>query len=123
MKLHRETPTSLNTFTGYGAGYVAINGERFDKSLVVLPERIIRDWAASTFDALAAEHLAPLAGLGCEIVLLGTGMQLRFPHPRVLLPLTEAGIGVEVMDVRAACRTYNILMAEERKIAAALLLG
>ena len=74
-------------------------------------------------DALTADHLALLVGLGREIVLLGTGARLRFPHPEILKPLIQAGIGVEVMDVQAACRTYNILMAEERRIAAALLLG
>lgn len=123
VKLHRESATNLNTFTGYGEGYVEINGRRFEKSVVVLPERIIADWPASTFEALTAEHLAPLVALGREIVLLGTGAQLRFPDPRLLQPLIRTGIGVEVMDVRAACRTYNILLAEERKIAAALLLG
>ena len=67
--------------------------------------------------------LGALAGLGADIILLGTGDRLRFPHPSVLRALTEARIGVEVMDVRAACRTYNILLAEERQVAAALLLG
>lgn len=123
MKLHRESATSLNTFTGYGEGYVKVNNQRFEKSVVVLPERIVLDWPATSFDALTADHLALLVGLGREIVLLGTGARLRFPHPEILKPLIQAGIGVEVMDVQAACRTYNILMAEERRIAAALLLG
>jgi len=61
--------------------------------------------------------------VGREIVLPGTGAQLRFPRPEILRPLLEAGVGVEVMDVQAACRTYNILVSEERKVAAALLLG
>lgn len=123
MKLHRESATSLNTFTGYGEGYVKVNDERLEKSVVVLPERIILDWPATSFDALTAEHLALLVDLEREIILLGTGAQLRFPRPEILKPLIQAGIGVEVMDVQAACRTYNILMAEERRIAAALLLG
>jgi uncharacterized protein len=100
-----------------------VNGERHDKSLVVLPRRIVTDWAASTFEALAAEHLAVLFDLECEVVLLGTGSVLRFPRPELLQPFSGKGIGVEVMDVQAACRTYNILMAEERKVAAALLIG
>jgi uncharacterized protein len=62
-----------------------------------------------------------LAGLDREIVLLGTGRLLRFPRPELLRPLVQAGVGVEVMDVQAACRTYNILASEERKVAAALL--
>lgn len=122
MKLHTSAPTGLNTFTGYGAGYVMVNQERHTRSLVVLPDRLIIDWAASTFAALDAGHLAPLADCGLEILLLGTGDRLRFPAPEILRPLVEAGVGVEVMDVQAACRTYNILAAEDRKVGAALLL-
>ena len=123
MKLHREAASALNTFTGYGSGFVTVNNQRIEKSVVVLPDRIISDWAATTFEALAPEHLAVLAGLGCEIILLGTGAQLRFPRPEILRALDHSGIGLEVMDVQAACRTYNILLAEERSVAAALLLG
>ena len=123
MKLHRDAASALNTFTGYGSGYVMVNNQRIEKSVVVLPDRIISDWTATTFEALAPEHLAPLAELGCEIILLGTGTQLRFPRPDIMRPLVQSGVGLEVMDVQAACRTYNILLAEERNVAAALLLG
>jgi uncharacterized protein len=122
LKLHLESAGARNTFTGYGEGYVMVNGARIERSVVVLPDRILADWAATRFEELAPEHLAALAGLGREIVLLGTGARLRFPAREILSPLIRAGIGVEVMDVQAACRSYNILMAEERKVAAALLL-
>jgi uncharacterized protein len=108
-------------FTGYGDGYVMVNGQRVERSVVVLPDRILPDWPATTFDELAAEHFERLADLGLEIVLLGTGKRLRFPPPEVLSPLIRTGLGVEVMDIQAACRTYNILVAEARKVAAALL--
>jgi uncharacterized protein len=121
LKLHLESRSGLNAFTGYGEGYVLVNGERIERSVVVLPERILTDWPAANFAGLAPEHFTALADLGCEIVLLGTGMQLRFPRPEIVHPLIRAGIGMEVMDVQAACRTYNILMAEQRKVAAALL--
>ena len=123
MKLQREAIPSLNAFTGYGAGYVMVNNRRIERSVVVLPDRVISDWAATTFEALVPGHLAALAELGCEIVLLGTGAQLRFPRPELMREFTRSGAGLEVMDVQAACRTYNILLAEERKVAAALLLG
>lgn len=123
MKLQRETAAARNTFTGYGPGYVAVNGRRIERSIVVLPERVITDWPATTFESLTAEHLAALAELGTEILLLGTGARLRFPSREILQPLRDAGVGIEVMDVPAACRTYNILTAEERRVAAALLLG
>ena len=122
MKLHLESAGALNTFTGYGDGYVMVNGERFEKSVVVLPERILADWPATGFADLKAEHMAALAGLDREIILLGTGTKLRFPRPEIIAPLVSAGIGVEVMDLQAACRTYNILMSEGRKVAAALLI-
>jgi len=123
LKLHLATAAGQNAITAYGNGYVSINQTRHEKSLVVLPESLHTDWGASSLETLTAEHLAQLVPLGCEIVLLGTGERLRFPRPEVLRPLMEARIGFEVMDVRAACRTYNILMAEGRKVAAALLLG
>ncbi|MSQ69783.1 MAG: hypothetical protein EXR27_00660 [Betaproteobacteria bacterium] len=123
MKLHLSATANQNTFTGYGDDHVMINARRYEKSLIVLPDRLLDDWAATDFDALAAEHWLPLLELSPEVVLLGTGNLLRFPRPVVLRPLIDAGIGVEVMDVRAACRTYNILMSENRKVAAGLLLG
>jgi uncharacterized protein len=123
LKLHLAPNSGRNSFTAYGPGYVAVNGVRYQRSLIVLPERIVADWPATTFDMLSNEHFTALAGLDADIVLLGTGDALRFPRPEITRPLVEAGIGLEVMDVQAACRTYNILMDEQRKVAAALLLG
>lgn len=122
MKLHASARTHLNAFTGYGEGYVQVNGERRDASVIVLPERVL-EWPPASFAELQEAHFALLAGLGPEVVLLGTGSTLRFPHPRLTAPLARAGIGLEVMDVQAACRTYNILVAEERIVAAALVLA
>ena len=121
MKLQPSARTHLNTFTGYGEGYVMVNGERHAASLLVEPERL-QPWPVSAFAALAEAHFAALAALAPEVVLLGTGGRLRFPHPKLSAPLARAGIGLEVMDVQAACRTYNILMAEERRVLAALIL-
>jgi uncharacterized protein len=120
VKLHSSLPSGVNTITGYGEGYVMVNGERRSSSVVVLPDRI-ENWAAQGFDALTSEDFSFLKSLNAEIVLLGTGPRQRFPHPRLTAALAQAGIGLEVMDVQAACRTYNILVAEERKVAAALL--
>ena len=120
MKLHASGPTAYNTITGYGDDYVTVNGQRYDSSVVVLAEKII-PWPAQAFDTLSPENFAFLKSLGAEIVLLGTGARQRFPHPRLTAVLTSSGVGVEVMDLKAACRTYNILVAEERKVAAALM--
>lgn len=121
MKLHLAGPSARNTITGYGPGYVLVNGARHDTNLIVLPDRIL-PWSATGFESLAAEDFLELAKLDLEVVLLGTGDTLRFPNPQLTRPLIEARIGFEVMDAQAACRTYNILAAEERRVAAALLL-
>ena len=121
MKLHLSNPSGVNAFTGYGEGYVMVNRQRYERSLVVLHDRIVTEWQPAGFDALSAADFDRLAELKPEIVLLGTGTRLRFPRPELTRALIEARIGLEVMDVQAACRTYNILAAEERKVAAALL--
>ena len=122
LKLHLTNISGANVFTGYGEGYVMINQQRHEQNLVVLPDRLLTDWQPAGFDALTPEHFALIAELEPEIVLLGTGSRLRFPRPELTRALSEARIGLEVMDFQAACRTYNFLAAEERKVAAALLL-
>jgi uncharacterized protein len=121
LKLHHARADGRNLFTGYGPGYVSVNGVRRQTSTVVLSDRVL-DWEVEQFDALTPEAFARLAGLPVEILLLGTGNALRFPHPRLTQPLRDAGIGLEVMDTSAACRTYNILLGEDRRVAAALLI-
>ncbi|MBA4141767.1 MAG: Mth938-like domain-containing protein [Nitrosospira sp.] len=122
MKLHLSGFSGQNMFTGYGAGYVAVNQTRYEQSLIVLPDRIIENWEAKTFDHLTMEHFDFVLSLESEMVLLGTGAVLRFPHPELTRKLTRSGIGIEVMDTAAACRTYNILTAEGRQVAAVLLI-
>lgn len=121
MKLHLSNTAGLNIFTAYGDGYVAINHQRHETNVIVLPESLYTDWTSARVDSLGEVDMAKLLALGSEIVLLGTGRRLRFPPGALLRPFAPAGIGLEVMDLQAACRTYNILAAEGRKVAAALL--
>jgi uncharacterized protein len=121
MKLHAPRPTPYNTVTAYGDGYVEINAQRYSHALLVLPEAPIEPWAPARFDELAAEHFESIAQHEPEVVLLGTGPTQRFPHPRLTAALAARRIGIESMDTAAACRTYNILMTEGRKVLAALL--
>lgn len=121
LKLHLDTPSPANAITGYGPGYVQINQVRHAGSLIVLPDRLIPDWRPRAFEDLAAEDFAALAELAVEIVLIGTGEKLRFPHPSLTQALISRRIGLESMSTAAACRTYNILMGEGRAVAAALL--
>ena len=108
-------------FTAYGEDYVAVNHEKHVKNLILLPDSLIPAWSEATPLTLAEADMQKLLELGTEIVLLGTGKRLRFPPGALLRPFAPAGIGLEVMDTQAACRTYNILAAEGRKVAAAIL--
>lgn len=120
MKLHQAKTGDLNVFTGYGEGHVLINAVRHDGNLLVTAEEI-HPWEVADFESLQPAHFEQALAFTPEVVLFGSGSKLRFPHPRLTAALTNAGIGVEVMDTQAACRTYNILMAEDRKVLALLL--
>ena len=120
MKFEREQIGGKNAFTGYGEGYVLLNGARHESSLVVSGERVITDWPVESVRALSGDHVAVILEMAPEIVLLGTGGRLEFPERALLALLQRAGVGVEVMDTPAACRTYNLLLAEGRNVVAAL---
>jgi len=123
VKLHATVVPQSNTFNAYGDGHVEVNGVRHDRSIVVLPDRPVLDWPVVDFAMLTADSFRFVLDLRPELVVFGSGAKLRFAHPRLLAPLIDRGIGVETMDVQAACRTYNILMAEGRRVAAALIIG
>jgi uncharacterized protein len=123
MKLHLNTGANQRLFTGYGDDHVLINDQRHESSLLLSPQGIeIAPWAGLGFDALTAEHFKWMALRELDILLLGTGNRLRFPHPSLTRALVDAQIGLEVMDVGALCRTYNILIAEGRSVGAAVLI-
>lgn len=122
MKLLLTTASGQNIFTGYGPGYVSVNSVRHEKHIVVTSDQVM-EWRIENFDALSVEDFASLLALKPEIVILGTGNTLRFPPPALSRPLALAGIGLEVMDSKAACRTYNILAAEGRKVVAAVMIA
>ncbi|HVE88611.1 MAG TPA: Mth938-like domain-containing protein [Burkholderiaceae bacterium] len=119
MKLHADTPTTQNTVTAYGPGFVEINRVRYTTHVLVTPDKVER-WPVTSFETLDTSTFERLRDLRSEVVLLGTGARQRFLHPRLTRPLSDARVGLEVMDTQAACRTYNILVAESRKVAAAL---
>lgn len=124
MKLHADQP-DVQSITAYGAGWVAVDGERHTSSLVLSAAGALEAWDCDRFDALSAAHFDRLLALGAEppeLVVFGSGERLRFVKPALLRSLIERRIGVETMDTAAACRTYNILAAEGRRVVAALLL-
>lgn len=123
MKLHLNTDTNQRLFTGYGNDHVLINGHRHETSLLLTAQGIeVAPWAGLSFDALNAAHFEWIATRDLDILLLGTGTRLRFPHPSLTCSLADAQIGLEVMDIGALCRTYNYLIAEGRSVGAAVLI-
>jgi uncharacterized protein len=123
LKLHLERNNTLNFITAFDASQVQVNETSYAAPLIVLPQQLIEDWRPRVFADLTEADFVRLAGLGMEIILLGTGAKQSFPHPRLTRALMEKRIGLEVMDTAAACRTYNILAGEGRSVAAALLSG
>jgi len=112
-----------NTIRAYASGQITINEEVIVTSVIVTPDRIIRDWLPDAFGDLEPRHIARLEELQPEIIVLGTGERLRFPGAEFTAGFLSRGIGVEIMDTRAACRTYNILLSEDRRVVAALLIA
>ena len=121
MKIQAVENKHRNTITAYGDDYVRVNAIRYADNLIVMPERLIERWTTNVFDTLTAEDMRALAELEVEVVLLGTGSQLRFPRPQLMRAMADACRGLEVMDFAAACRTFNLLVNEGRNVAAALL--
>jgi len=107
---------------GYDAGEIRVGGQSYRRSIILTHKKIIDDWRPQNMDELEAGDFELIHTLGAEILLLGTGPVLSFPSPALTAPLLEAGIGVEVMDTAAACRTFNVLLSEGRPVAAGLLL-
>lgn len=122
MRLSLEAGPAGHVIRAYAPGQVTIDKEVITASVVVTPEHIVPDWPPQRFADLSAPIIDALVEHDPEIVLLGTGATLRFPAPGVVAGLYRRRIGVEVMDTAAACRTFNILSAEGRRVVAALLM-
>lgn len=122
MKIHLETGAGANIIRAYGAGQITVHEQIYTNSLVLMPDHLIEPWGADRLELLEPRHFMQIAALQPEVVLLGTGARLRFPDPAITRPLVQAQIGMEVMGTAAACRTYNILMGEGRRVAAALIM-
>lgn len=122
MKLHLASLGDTKMFTGHGADHVMVNRVRYDHNIVVSAQEVREDWLAESFDALDESHFNYFLAHRPDVILIGTGAHQRFAHPRLYRALTDSSIGVEFMDTPAACRTYNILVAEDRKVIAAIML-
>ena len=122
MKLHTTPTQQYQTITGYDENGVEINAIHYGHSLIVLPEQAPVPWPPAKFEDLQAGHFEQIDAISPDVVIVGTGARQRFAHPKLFSMLTKRRIGIECMDSQAACRTYNILMAEGRKVALALII-
>ena len=123
MKLQPDK-SNAPVINAYDRAWIEVNGIRYGQSLSVtsLPEIQPAAWGSSEFETLEQRHFQPWSQMGVELVLFGSGQKLRFAKPHWLQDLIGQGIGVETMDTAAACRTYNILASEGRKVVALLLI-
>ncbi len=120
MKLSLDSGGGI-VVTGTGPGWIRIGTEEVRAHVVLTPDRVVPGFAPRGFDALVAEDFAALLAHEPELVILGSGAAQRFAHPRTLAPLIDARVGVETMATPAACRTFNILSGEGRRVVAALI--
>ncbi len=122
MKLQPDKQPSLNTVSAYGPDYIEINAQRYTQSLLLSPESPVIEWSCTRFEDIKTEDFEQIAKLAPAVVIFGSGQRIRFPQAALIAPLIARNIGLETMDLQAACRTYNVLMAEGRKVVAALLI-
>ena len=122
MKFAQDSQDEGYVITAYDETSISINGKSFASSLIISRERLDQDWTLSVVDQLSSKHIEKILKLKPELIIIGTGNKLIFPAVEIYSSIIESGIGVDFMDTRAACRTYNILMSEGRDVVAGLIL-
>lgn len=122
MKFTEELATSqLNLITSIEPGYVVVQKKKIKTSHIIAPDALT-DWELTTFSEITADHLTPISQLNPEVILLGTGDKHIIPEKVLFQALVKIGIGFEIMDTAAACRTYNILVSEGRRAIVGLII-
>ena len=121
MKLQADRIEGQNAVARHGPGGVIVNGAEYRESVIVPWRGALQPWQVCSFGELTEAHFEALAAFEPEVVIFGSGACIRFPKPALLKPLIGRRIGVETMDTAAACRTYNVLLAEGRSVLVALL--
>ncbi len=121
MKFQADRIEGQNAIARHGPDGVIVNGVAHRHSVIVPSAGAVEEWNAASFDLLTEAHFERLAAWAPELVIFGSGPRIRFARPGLMRALIGRGIGVETMDTAAACRTYNVLVAEGRSVLAALL--
>ncbi|MGA9852358.1 MAG: Mth938-like domain-containing protein [Gammaproteobacteria bacterium] len=123
MKFTQDRPEGdINYIRAYAPGRINVNDRLLNASFVITPTALRENWPPQRFEDLTLEHLQAVLALKPEILIIGTGPTLRFISPDLMAEIQRRGIGLEVLDTAAACRTYNVLVSENRNVAAALLM-
>jgi uncharacterized protein len=120
MEITLETGTAFNTVRAYSTELMLIGATEVRASCVVSADRLLSPWTPTHFAALAPEHLSDIFALDPQVVLLGTGWRQCFAPAAIRAAFAARGVGLEVMDLGAACRTFNVLVHEQRPVVAAL---
>ena len=123
MKFALQAPGSANLVQACSTTEIRVHEHIIRTSVILTATEMLLDWPPRTVSELSPTHLQAALGLAPEVILLGTGVRQIFPDAEVIAPVRRAGVGIEVMDTRAACRTFNVLVQEGRKVAAALILN
>lgn len=122
MKFTLDTVANVNVIRAYAPGCINVNDVLLQSSFILTPDRVLENWPPQRFEDITWEYLETVLALNPEILVIGTGADLHFLDPRLIEAIQQRGIGLEVLDTAAACRTYNVLISENRKVAAALLM-
>jgi len=122
MKFSEDIPGNGFIITAYDSDSIRIAGRDYASSLIICADRLIEDWPPACIEDLDEMHIAAIIELEPELVLLGTGSRLVFPPVQIYAGLIQRNVGIEIMNTQAACRTYNVLVAEGRKVTAGLII-
>jgi uncharacterized protein len=122
MRFTEDSASGINVIRAYGNGELRVNEHAYRGAVILSAATVIADANVNNLDALIAMDVSRTLALEPELVLLGTGARQIFPAPSFGAQFLRAGIGFEVMDTSAACRTFNVLVGEQRRVAAILLL-
>ncbi|MDH5485298.1 MAG: Mth938-like domain-containing protein [Gammaproteobacteria bacterium] len=122
MKLSEDYAQGVNVIDGYDEHGITINGQAYHHSLIVSNHQLEANWLLNDISELTSNDLEPLLAGSPEVILMGTGQALVFPHPSIYANIINQGIGIEFMDSAAACRTYNILVSEDRRVCAGIII-
>lgn len=123
MKFSEDIANASYRISGYGVDWVQVNQQRLTSSFLIGSDTLITNWQPQSLADLEAQHLTALFDIGAEVVLIGTGKHQQLPSPAVWQALVSNGVGFEIMTTAAVCRTYNVLLSEARRVAAAIFLN